>query len=425
MQIAAIAIVIALIVAGISFYTFQNADKNEEIKLPDTYQTPTEIPTQPSSSAPSQTSETSPKSISQPTSQSEISSIARDTGCKGQGIVNLTSPPRRLGDIELIEPIGLMIGGHVTPIDHGYYYPPNWRSDPDPTNHRDVLAPADGVIASIGIVGFGAGDYRLEIYHTCTFYTIYIHVKELSPRISQLAGTISGNKNVKIPVTAGEIIGKANAFDFSVHNSEVILPGFVVPEHYGGESWKIHTVDMFDYFVEPIKSQLLSKNIRNATPFGGKIDYDIDGRLIGNWFKENTNWYAGTGGNTPYWKTHFALAYDALDPTHIIISLGDFNGEAKQFGVKGNIPDPATISKESGMVKYELVTYEYKIGNTGQFWDRKSYATSLKAVNDDNRIYGIVLLQLIEDRKLKLEVFPGKTVAEVAGFTNAATIYER
>ncbi|MCH8908147.1 MAG: hypothetical protein IH840_13745 [Candidatus Heimdallarchaeota archaeon] len=29
---------------------------------------------------------------------------------------------------------------------------------------------------------------------------------------------------------------------------------------------------------------MLEKNPRTVEPFGGKIDYDIDGRLIGNWY---------------------------------------------------------------------------------------------------------------------------------------------
>ncbi len=48
------------------------------------------------------------------------------------------------------------------------------------------------------------------------------------------------------------------------------------------------TVDTFDYFDEPVKSQLLAKSLRIALPVGGKIDYDIDGKLIGNWFREGS-----------------------------------------------------------------------------------------------------------------------------------------
>ena len=348
---------------------------------------------------------------------------AYDPGaCSGSGPVNFTSPPRRLEDIEIIEPVGLMIGNHVTPIDHGYYYPPNWKPADNPSEFRDVLAPAEGVITDLDIVGGRAGDYRMVIHHTCTFYTIYIHLKELSPKIAQKVGTVTRNVRPNIQVTAGEVIGRANAFDFSVHDDEVVLKGFVVPEHYSGEPWKIHTVDMFAYFVESVKSQLLAKNIRQAEPRGGKIDYDIDGRLVGNWFVENTNGYEGlnkaAGGE--YWKTHLSFAYDGLDPSLIIVSIGNFSNEPKQFAVKGNGPDPATVSMSTGLVKYQLVDIDYKDA-TGQYWDRIHYANGIKAIGREE-VRGVILVQMMQDRRIKVEIFPG---ADASAFTSNVVIYER
>ncbi len=360
----------------------------------------------------------------------------KEYNCEGEGVANLTFPPRRLEDIGFIQPMGLMIGGHVTPTDHGYYYPPNWKRDPQLSDLRDVLSPADGFISSIQRMPWtshnisGVGDYRIVIHHTCTFYTVFIHVLTLSPKIMEALGNSPESektaKPVKIPVKSGEILGAGNAVDFSVHNQDITLKGFIVLEHYTNmEPWKIHTVDPYDYYIEPLRGQLLDKMIRAAEPRGGRIDYDIDGRLIGNWFKENTNGYRGDWNNPRgYSVTHFALAYDALDPKHIIISFGNYNGEFKQFGINGNSPDPADVSTETGLVKYELVDFEHFIGDTGQAWNRMSYAKDLKAKNSEI-VKGTVLLQLIANRKLKLEAFPGKTASEIAGFSDAARIYER
>jgi hypothetical protein len=41
---------------------------------------------------------------------------------EGREPVRLTHSPMRLVDIEQIAPYGLMIGGHVCPIHHGYFY---------------------------------------------------------------------------------------------------------------------------------------------------------------------------------------------------------------------------------------------------------------------------------------------------------------
>src|SRR2546422_10387589 len=44
------------------------------------------------------------------------------SGCRGKGPGTITASPIALGDLAYIQPMGLMIGGHVTPIDHGYFY---------------------------------------------------------------------------------------------------------------------------------------------------------------------------------------------------------------------------------------------------------------------------------------------------------------
>lgn len=413
-------IIVVIVVLGAGFYAFQNKSNlsNYQQKNAD------------------KGNQQSQPAENQPSSLTETNTRYGARGCTGKGTVNFTSPPRKIQDIEMILPLGMMSSEHITPTDHQYYYPHNWNPNPGPDDIRDVLAPADGVVTSVQRMPSwtfyskqGLEDYRLEIYHTCTFYTIYIHLLKLSPKIKEVIGDSTDTRTVpaNIPVKAGEVLGGATSLDFSVHNSDVTLKGFAVPQHYSGEPWKIHTVDPFDYFNEPLKSQLIAKTERTAQPYGGKIDYDIDGKIVGNWFVENSGGYPGTiSGQYNYWSNHVAITYDAIDPSHIIFSTGTFttSGEGKQFGIKGNSPDSATLDKNSGIIKYELVTYDYKTGGTGAPWDRMTYASNLKAVNNDNEIRGVVLLQLLDDRKLRIEIFPGKIAAEVSGFVSP-TIYER
>ncbi len=355
--------------------------------------------------------------------------------CSGTGAVNLTASPRNIEDIGLFVPMGLMIGDHVTPIDHGYFYPPNWKMDVTSSELKDVFVPADGIITQIGRMPdyfkttkeSDLQDYRIIIYHTCTFYTIYIHLNLLSPRIKDIIGEIkpSENKEVSIKVNAGELLGRANAFDFSVHNEDITLTGFITPKNYQREYWKIHTVDPFDYFIEPIRSQILAKNPRTTEPRGGKIDYDIDGKLIGNWFLEGTNGYAGIESQPNYWVSHLAFAPDAYDPAHFIISIGEFEERySKQYAAKGNTPNPSDVSKDSGLVKYELVEFDY-IDSTGKIWDKRNYTSEIKLINKGSESRGIMLVQILENRRLKIESFPGKQASEVSAFTEQAKIYER
>ncbi|MDO8563984.1 MAG: hypothetical protein Q7R87_03165 [Nanoarchaeota archaeon] len=348
--------------------------------------------------------------------------------CTGSGSVKFTSPPMKVDDIMYIQPLGLMIGGHVTPIDHQYYYANSWKPSKATIGElRDVASPADGIVQFVQrmpseYTTSEIGDYRLQIDHSCTFYSIYIHLNQLSPKLQQIVDK-QGYQDIE--VKAGEVIGKARSFDFSVHDEQITLKGFINPETYKGESWKIHTVDPFDYFVEPLKTQLLTKNTRTAEPRGGKIDYDLSGKLIGNWFEENTGGYSGyASGTYGYWSTHLAFAPDALDPDHIIASLGNFKGEAKQFGVKGNSPNPAEVDKNAGLIKYELVDYEY-LDSSGNKWNQQKFASGLKAKNTDAQIHGTILVQLTETDKIKAEVFPGKSAKEINGFTSNAKIYSR
>jgi hypothetical protein len=306
--------------------------------------------------------------------------------CQGKGRVPLGAPPMRLRDIGMIIPYGMMAGGHVTPIDHGYFAPANVNLG---RSRYDVLAPAKGAIVSIGTRPNGTStDYRVAIELSCDFWVYYDLVTDLAPRVLKAAGRTrrsTGYASVRIPVREGEVIGKVGAqtLDVGIVDRRVTLKGFVFPQHYVREPWKIHTVDLFASFKEPLRSRLLAKNPRTARPRSGRIDYDVDGVLAGNWFERGTNWYAGRcdSGSSPlgcsYWIGHLAFVYDHLDPTQVRVSLGDFGGLAAQFGVVGNGPDPATVGVGS-LVEYELAEWQY-FNAEGNLWDRQSVAQGLTA----------------------------------------------
>lgn len=353
-------------------------------------------------------------------------------GCEGTGPVMLGASPMALEDLEKIVPMGTMSTVHITPTDHQYWESVGYdgaSEDDINTGKFKIYAPAEGHIVDIEA---HEKDYRVVIEHSCTFYTIFIHIDRLSDKIVSSIkpsdGDIKTHVWPRIHVKEGEIMGSIGTgkLDFSVVNADITLPGFVVPAHYEGEPWKIHTVDTFDYYEEPLKSQLLDKNIRRVPPLGGKIDYDIDVRLIGNWFKENTDGYRGMGSGN-YWNSHLSIVYDVIDPSQVRISIGDFGGRQGQlqFGVTGNSPDPAEIDAADGVVKYELVAYEYYLEGTGRPWDRGKFASDVKSRNKNNDVRGVALLQLLPGRKLKAEFFPDKKAADVAGFTPSAMIYER
>ena len=337
--------------------------------------------------------------------------------------------PMALDDIGLIEPMGVLVGGHVTPVDHQYYQPTVFQSAPD---RYEVRAPANATIVLLQRrprpnSGAITEEFRMFFQITPTFSCYYDLVTILAPKLRAAFDALpSGSQAVSLPVTEGEVIGKigGQTLDFGVVDDNVTLTGFVVPSHYDRETWKIHTVDPFDHFREPLRSSLLAKNPRRVAPLGGKIDFDVDGKLIGNWFRVGTNGYAGVNPSA-YWEGHLSIVPDHLDPSQIRVSLGDFGGQPLQFGVHGNAPDPAPVEVATGLVKYELVGFRYFLGNTMNVWDNMSFASDVRGGNLDTQVGGVVLLQLLATRSLKVETFAGKTASQVTGFTSAALLYER
>jgi hypothetical protein len=354
--------------------------------------------------------------------------------CEGEGVPEkLSESPMKAADFTMVIPYGLVVGDHVTPIDHQYFSPADYQS---PVNAYEVRAMGDGRITSIGAREnsfLGATEYRMVFTQTCTFHYYYDLVTGLAPDLkaafdASAKGNYYTQNGFNFEVKAGQVIGYigGRTLDFAVWDTTKPLAGFVVPEHYAAESWKLYTADPLDYYTDELKRFILSKYVRTAEPVSGKIDHDIDGRLIGNWFREGTD-YGGPIGATQHGpggeRGHLAIAPEHLDPTTFVISIGDYQGKSAQFAVKGNAPWPADISAKSGPMKYELVQIDYTKPD-GSHWDRTSFIRSPR-MRGGSTVQGTVLVQLLEDRKLKFEAFPGKTAAQVSGFTDQARIYTR
>lgn len=357
-------------------------------------------------------------------------------GCSGTGPVSFGTSPMKPADVGVILPYGGMVGAHVTPIDHMYFAPVVFHS---PRDTYEVRAMADALITSISertqnVTDVGNGspkeaEYQLKFWYSCDFASYYDLITSLSPRLKaefDKKKQSGGHANVQIKVKEGELVGRigGQTLDFAVYDYTKILPGFIVPEHYLGESWKLHVVDPFPYFKEPIRSELLALNPRQAEPRAGKLDYDVDGKLVGTWFKEGNGGFGESGGSNPApWRAHLSLVYDSLDPEMIIVSIGDYGGKSEQFAVRGNASDPAKVGP-GPVVTYELVQIDHYRTSTSQSWDRMRPYADLKG-RPGSYVQGTALAQLIAPRKLKFQAFPGKSAAQVNGFTVEAIVYER
>ena len=183
--------------------------------------------------------------------------------------------------------------------------------------------------------------------------------------------------------------------------------------------------DLFEHTQEPLRSQLLALDERDATPRWGKIDYDVDGKLVGNWFRVGSGGYAGLNPmNEGYWDGHLAVVYDGNDPGQIDISFGNYRGAPGQFAVIGDSPDPTNVAESTGLVRYELGLIQTYSASSGQLWDGKTYLPHIRTRAAAGSI-GTVLMQLTARRSLKVEIFPGKAAGQVAGFDSNAVMFER
>jgi len=354
--------------------------------------------------------------------------------CQGSGAVALTHLPMDPEDFGPFVPYGLLAGAHVTPIDHVYFSPKSYNS---PRDAYPVYAMGDGYIIEVQRrsidVDTGATraeEFRLTFQHTCTFFTYFDLVTILSDEVYEAFPDLKTRDSAvgHMKVAGGQQIGRigGQTLDTAVYNLELTLKGFIHPELYDGEAWKIHTDEFTKYFSPPLQEIINSRNPRQAEPRDGKIDYDVDGKLIGNWFKEGTKGYIDESSpdRSYYWEEHLALVPDLYDPTMFWVSIGNWQGKAGQFAVKGNAPDPATVDVSRGLIKYELVQNNYFDANNRP-WDNMSFTPSIRAEPSSREVLGVALFQLFQDRQLKAEFFPGKTAAQVAGFTDQAWMYYR
>lgn len=368
------------------------------------------------------------------------------TKCQNIQSVKFSAIPIDIKDISYIEPIGELREGHIVPGDHaGIDYKTSPTSAP-----VDVFSPADGFLVGVEKHPYTpppgyppTKHYHIYLEHSCTLFSGFVHLTDFaqdvlaaSQELRELNEDTSGQfKNIalRLPVKAGQKIGTAWTFGllgFLTVDLTVVNKGYLNKESYKGENWRIHSVSGFDYLEEPLKTLIMAKNPRTANPLGGEIDFDIEEKLVGNWFQEGTNGFRNEKmapkqcGNfpCPYWEGHIAFVYDYIDPNQLRVSVGYNSGLSSKtpFGIKGNAPDFKDVGIEDGLVKYELVPLK-DIGKEKGYESQSSLIT----VTDENMVLGTLLAQVIDANSIKVEIFPLKTKEQIADFTSNARIYHR
>jgi len=330
-------------------------------------------------------------------------------------------------------PYGAMIGGHVTPIDHGYigiksvYKSPEVRTDAD---YVSVTAPADGTITELSNLG-APNSYRIVINHGCNVYSVYMVVNmpsgALAPFYERAKSGSPVMPNVKIK--AGQEFAKQrdNPMDFNVFDGTKWLSGFAnVGAYLSQDTWKPYTTDFLPYFSSDIRSALENVMQKTSPPRVGKIDYDVVGAASGNWFLDGTNGYGGNfnsayqqatsqlpGGMVPgkniYSWSHLAIAPHPVDPSQWIFSIGwwkDESGDPIQtlMVISSNKPTPDKLTAASGVVSYQLVNPSFQSPD-GKEMPNFAWPVGYKVLATGS-VMGVVTLQVNNDGSLSVEIDP-------------------
>jgi hypothetical protein len=295
-------------------------------------------------------------------------------------LVIFTVSPIDKTSIRLATPLGnLNPPGHVFPSSHiGIYL--------EGHSLCEVRAVSDGTIRSLHF-NAAFNDYAVTVRCSRQISYYLDHVKNLT------SGVVEGAR-----VQAGDLLGygdpAAAAVDLGVLDYDTTRH-FINPARYHENA--VHCGNPYLYFDAAIRDVLLAKNSRIVEPRGGKIDFDVDGALAGNWFLPETP-MTYEASSYLYGANQLAFVYDMFDPAKIRIccggtlSLAPFN-----YPAEGDAPDPRSVTPRSGLVKYEM----------------------------SGITRSTILVQMLEGRRLKAEVFAGKKKSEVSTFTPAAKQYIR
>ena len=309
----------------------------------------------------------------------------------------LSASPIAVAAITDLESLGAMNPpGHTIPTDHVYLYyvPVNFPpaqpggTPAGPWPVLPVYAPGSGKVVWIISSSGPATDVKAMVQMTGEFSYYLDHVI-LDPGIQ-----------VGSAVTAGQRVGQtgpySGAVDLGVVYTAVTLPGFVNPARYEGQT--LHTDSPYKYFTEPLKSQLYGLVRRNAADKDGRIDYDLRGRLVGNWFHESVAVADSMGPSA--WPKQLAFCPDSNNPAQPRVTLGGYGGLLGKWKPSPGDPDPAQVSVASGKVAYRLLYL------------------------GDNSRAGLMIVQVLDEVRIKVQVFPGST-ADAADFDASALVYTR
>ena len=276
--------------------------------------------------------------------------------------------------------------GHVLPTDHVYFYANDLSlpAQTPGTATRNVYMPATGAL-TFKLQAPGS-DAKLLFRATDNFFFYLDHVL---PTVTLAVGDV---------VPAGALIGTTDpggTLDLGAFDLSVTHAGFISPNRYPMET--LHYVSPWRYFAPALQPALYAQVYRSsaAADKDGKIDFDVAGRLVGDWFLQGMPVDSSSG---PYgWPRSVAFVYDYYDPAQVRVSIGGTVGPPGVWAIEAAAPRPESVTVASGVVPYRLL------------------------YSESRQQYGLLLVRMVTDSQLRMELFVGSTAGTGEFDANAST----
>lgn len=301
---------------------------------------------------------------------------------------SFTYSPIEVAKIKFLLSLGwIQPVGHTIPTDHVYF----WYNNPNNTVKLPVYALTTGKIQQILPVPVNGIKECKVWFRVNEKFMYYLDHIVLDPALAEGSA-----------ITAGQVIGTTgygNSIDLGAIDENITLTGFANPKRYNGQT--LHCGKPFQYFTNALQAQLYPLVDREGADKDGKIDIDIPGKLVGNWFLDGTVQYKDDRDG---WDKELSFAFDIQKPSVVLVSIGGTIGMTGKWTIQQGALAPSQVTAANGKVAYQL----YGAGG----------------INSDPVQRGLLIVQLLDDTHIKVQAFPDSKATDAA-FDGSARTYAR
>lgn len=337
--------------------------------------------------------------------------------------------PMELGDFRSFRPLGFINPPiHIFGAKHSNFT----INLPGETPKTGLLVkfPSDATVTQITTTYGDQGDtgYQVTFYPCEQFKSYLFHLETIADTLAQDIAKDQGKcqefnfgnsktkkceKKTALKVKAGDPVGTNDRFggvDWGAVDYRVINK-FANPDRYDRD-YPSYTSPIA--YLTPENKTLMENKLRSldgsvkrtAEPIYGTIAQDIAGTAQGNWFIGDKSFK-----NQQDFSPFMALLHDYIDPSQPIISMGNSVTGVKMGLYSFEPQSTGTTNRDFKDIKSDGNVYCFNNFLSGQSVGQLNLST----------LNGVLLMQMPNEKTLKVEYQPGSCGDEFKISTNATT----